>query len=196
MRLGQVATQWATVVVLLLIVAGLAYWKPEWLSPEISSRPAGKNHSGGAYRAIDGDSFSLGDSEIRLHGIDAPEFRQTCRDDEGRQQPCGKMARDALSRLIRSGTVTCRAIERDRYGRQVSVCKAGGTEINRAMVEAGWAFAYRRHAIEYVAAERDARAARHGMWQWQVERPEDYRNRTRSLEGGLGPSARGAFKDD
>ncbi len=196
MRLGHVATQWATVAVLLLIVAALAYWKPEWLSPEISSRPAGKNHSGGAYHAIDGDSFSLGDSEIRLHGIDAPEFRQTCRDDAGRQQPCGKMARDALSRLIRSGTVSCRVIERDRYRRQVSVCKVGGTEINRAMVTEGWAFAYRRHALEYVSAEREAKAARRGMWQWQVERPEDYRNRTRSLEGSLAPNTRGNVTDD
>lgn len=196
MRLGHVATQWATVAVLLLIVAALAYWKPEWLSPEISSRPADKSRAGGAYHAIDGDSFSLGESEIRLHGIDAPEYRQTCRDGAGKQQPCGKMARDALSRLIRNGTVTCREIERDRYGRQVAVCKVGGTEINRAMVAEGWAFAYRRHAIEYVADEREARMARRGIWQWQVERPEDYRNRTRSLEGSLGPSAGGAFKDD
>lgn len=196
MRLGHVATQWATVAVLLLIVAALAYWKPEWLSPEISSRPADKSRAGGAYHAIDGDSFSLGESEIRLHGIDAPEYRQTCRDGAGKQQPCGKMARDALSRLIRSGTVTCREIERDRYGRQVAVCKVGGTEINRAMVTEGWAFAYRRHALEYVSAEREAKAARRGMWQWQVERPEDYRNRTRSLEGSLGQSAGGAFKDD
>lgn len=196
MRLGHVATQWATVAVLLLIVAGLAYWKPEWLSPEISSRPSGKNHTGGAYRAIDGDSFSLGDSEIRLHGIDAPEYRQTCRDGAGKEQPCGKLARDALSRLIRNSMVTCRVIERDRYRRQVSVCMAGGTEINRAMVAQGWAFAYRRHASEYVTDERDAKAARRGMWQWQVERPEDYRNRTRPLEGSLAADGSDNVTDD
>lgn len=191
MRLGHVATQWATVLVLLAVVAALAIWKPEWLSPEISSRPSGKGSGGGSYHAIDGDSFSLGETEIRLHGIDAPEYRQTCRDDGGKMQPCGKMARDALSALIRKGEVSCQVMDRDRYSRQVAVCKAGAVEINREMVRLGWAFAYRKHALAYAGAEREAKAARRGMWQWTVERPEDYRNRSRSFEGSLG-----GFKDE
>ena len=38
----------------------------------------------GPAQAIDGDSIRLLGEELRLQGLDAPEFRQTCRDDAGR----------------------------------------------------------------------------------------------------------------
>lgn len=186
------ATQWATVFVLLTIFAAIAYWRPDWISGEVTSRPSQQQPAGGGYHAIDGDSFTLGQTEIRLHGIDAPEYRQTCRSDDGAAQPCGKMARDQLSRLIRTGTVTCRWIERDRYGRQVSECKAGALDINREMVRLGWAVAYRKHSLAYLSAEADAKKARRGIWQWDFEPPESYRTHARSYQGGLG----GGFKDE
>ena len=39
----------------------------------------------GAAEAIDGDSLRLAGEELRLEGIDAPEYRQTCRDKTGRE---------------------------------------------------------------------------------------------------------------
>ena len=197
MRAGALATQWATVLVLLALFAAIAYWRPQWVSGEVSSRPTQDRPAGGRYHAIDGDSFTLGDREIRLHGIDAPEYRQTCRAGGGKMVNCGKLARDELSRLIGAGTVTCRVIERDRYGRQVSDCMAGETNINREMVRNGWAVAYRRHLdgldlIRYAKDEQDAHAARRGIWQWVFETPETYRTHNRAFQGGLG----GTFKDD
>src|SRR5262245_39747615 len=47
----------------------------------------------------DGDSLTLGAERIRLRGIDAPEFEQTCRRD-GVDYPCGRQARQALVGLI------------------------------------------------------------------------------------------------
>ena len=35
----------------------------------------------GIGRAKDGDTLTVGDSEVRLFGIDAPEFDQTCKRD-------------------------------------------------------------------------------------------------------------------
>ena len=43
-----------------------------------------------------------------------------------------------------------------------------------------------------VAAEREAKSALRGIWQWQFDVPEDYRNRSRNFESGLG----GVFKDE
>ena len=181
MRWKNVAVQWATVLVLLAVVVGIQYFKPEWTGVEVNPRSAKDDN----YIAIDGDSFKAGDVEIRLHGIDAPEYRQTCKDVGGKQQPCGKMARDALSKMIRGRTIDCRIIERDRYGRQVSVCRDGEREINREMVRLGWAVAYRRHALGYVSVEREAKAAKRGIWAWTFDMPEDYRNRNRTVEGSM-----------
>ncbi|HLA03356.1 MAG TPA: thermonuclease family protein, partial [Aestuariivirga sp.] len=33
----------------------------------------------GSVHVVDGDSLRKGDTDIRLHGIDAPEYRQSCR---------------------------------------------------------------------------------------------------------------------
>lgn len=192
MRLRTLAAQWATVAALLALLAAIAYWRPEWLSPEISTRTTQDHPAGGAYHAIDGDSFSLGQTEVRLHGIDAPEYRQTCRSADRMAHPCGKMARDQLSRLIRSGEVKCRVLTNDRYGRQVSECSVGPTDINREMVRLGWAVAYRKHSRTFIPAEAEAKAARRGIWQWQFETPETYRNRSRAFEGNMG----GVFKDE
>jgi endonuclease YncB( thermonuclease family) len=180
-RWKSVAVQWATVLVLLGIVVAIQYFKPEWTGVQVNPKP----ERGDNYIAIDGDSFKAATVEIRLHGIDAPEYRQTCKDAGGKQQSCGKMARDALSKLIRGRSIDCRIIDRDRYGRQVSVCKDGTLEINREMVRLGWAVAYRRHALNYVAAEREAKAAKRGIWAWTFEMPEEYRNRSRAVEGNM-----------
>jgi len=39
----------------------------------------------------------------------------------------------------------------------------------------GWATAFRRYSVEYVATEARARASRAGIWQWDFQSPEDFR---------------------
>jgi endonuclease YncB( thermonuclease family) len=179
MRWRSVQYEWAGVVFLLAVLLLINYLKPEWTGVVIGTQ----QQRGTTYQAIDGDSFKAGNVEIRLHGIDAPEYRQSCFDKQRKQHPCGKLARDALSNLIRARTVSCKTIDRDRYDRQVSVCKDDTLEINREMVRQGWAIAYRRHALNYVAAEREAKAAKRGIWAWDFERPEDYRAKNRAVQG-------------
>ena len=43
----------------------------------------------GKSRVIDGDTIWIGDTKIRLHGIDAPEMKQICRTSKGKEQLCG-----------------------------------------------------------------------------------------------------------
>jgi endonuclease YncB( thermonuclease family) len=171
-RWRSVGYEWAAVLLLLGVLLAIHTFKPEWTGITMGPTSTAQR----SYVAIDGDSFRAGDVEVRLHGIDAPEYRQTCRDGGG-SVACGKLARDALSKLLRGREVRCSIIERDRYGRQVSVCRDGDRDINREMVRQGWAIAYRRHAQAYVSAEREARLARRGIWAWDFEMPEDFRNR-------------------
>src|SRR5262245_43380165 len=49
----------------------------------------------------DGDSITLHGERIRLRGIDAPEYMQTCERD-GVTYPCGRRSREALARLATS----------------------------------------------------------------------------------------------
>lgn len=139
----------------------------------------------GAAQAIDGDSLRQGDAEIRLHGIDAPEYQQACRDRAGAEWPCGRQASYFLQDLVRGKTVVCTSLERDRYQRIVASCEAGGIRLNREMVKEGWAIAYRRHSTSYVASEEEARRARRGIWAGTFDEPETWRERQRTKRGAV-----------
>ncbi|MCP8937659.1 thermonuclease family protein [Alsobacter sp. SYSU M60028] len=122
--------------------------------------------------AIDGDSLRLGGVEIRLEGVDAPEYRQTCLRG-GREEACGHEARQALAALLASGGVRCDGSGRDRYGRTLAICTAGGRDLNREMVLAGHAVA----VDAYHAEEQEARRWKRGVWATVFERPADWRAR-------------------
>ena len=189
------AAQWLVVAVLVLVLVTLARLHPEWFANPETRYPEEPARIG-RYDPIDGDSFRLGKREIRLHGIDAPEYRQTCTTADGAAVPCGKMARDALTRLARNGEVKCALVEYDRYRREVSECTAGSTNLNREMVRLGWAVAYRKHSLAYAAAEDEARAAKRGIWAMRFDRPEVWRNRNRTLQGNMGGVATDEIKDE
>jgi endonuclease YncB( thermonuclease family) len=99
----------------------------------------------------DGDSLTLGVERIRLRGIDAPEFNQTCMKG-GKTYPCGRESRQALQRLVAAGKLVCEGWERDKYDRFLATCKAGDINLNRRQVETGWAISYG----DYLDAERQA----------------------------------------
>jgi endonuclease YncB( thermonuclease family) len=126
----------------------------------------------GAARVIDGDSLVVAGAEIRLFGIDAPEYLQVCTR-VGRPWNCGMEAADMLRTMVAGREIACRARDRDRYGRTVAVCLAGGLDLSAAMVKGGFAVAYGA----YQADEREARDARRGIWGSAFERPAAWRAR-------------------
>ncbi len=69
----------------------------------------------GRYAAIDGDSLRKDGSELRLFGIDAPEYNQNCSNRMGGDYPCGREAQRALARLIGQAELKCFIHETDRY---------------------------------------------------------------------------------
>lgn len=130
----------------------------------------------GDVRVLDGDTLKIAGTNYRLHGIDAPEKAQRCQKD-GLDWLCGQEAAAHLRRLIGSRPVRCVEQDRDRYGRVVAVCSAGDTELNRAMVRAGLAWAYLAYSRDYEAAEWEAQLLGHGIWapSVQAEPPWDWR---------------------
>jgi endonuclease YncB( thermonuclease family) len=131
----------------------------------------------GKARVVDGDTIWIGETKIRLHGIDAPEMKQTCRTSKGKEQLCGQLAKQALQRLIQGQDITCKGDERDRYGRLIAVCYTGPYDLNAKMVRQGWALAYRRYSMDYVDDENAAKVARKGLWRGEFVPPWEWRNK-------------------
>jgi endonuclease YncB( thermonuclease family) len=136
-------------------------------------------HPAGAVIINDGDSLTLGTERIRLRGIDAPEYAQICTKN-GAAYACGLRSREALARLVNGKAVSCSGSERDRFGRLLGVCEAGGVDLNRTQVATGWAIAYGG----YFEEEKQARLRRLGLWAGSFDRPRDWRDsHGRMVEG-------------
>ncbi|WP_319583921.1 thermonuclease family protein [uncultured Pseudodesulfovibrio sp.] len=114
---------------------------------------------------VDGDTVTVvteGGSgvRVRLYGIDCPE----------RKQPGGKGATDYVKSVI-GKVVGVEEIDRDRYGRSVSIVTiSDGRVLNRMILEQGWAWVYLRYCRlpvcgEWEELEAEAREKRLGLWQ-------------------------------
>ena len=132
----------------------------------------------GVPRVVDGDTIVFNDDRVRLHGIDAPESKQQCLIG-GENYECGKNATVGLRKFIGDEIVTCVSSKKDRYQRLIAVCTLGGIDINAAIVEAGWAVAYRRYSKDYVHAETQAEEAGVGIWAGSFELPWEWRKKNK-----------------
>ena len=130
----------------------------------------------GAARVIDGDLLEIAGVRVRLHGIDAPERDQDCRDAGGKSYSCGRASMRALTAAIAGRSVTCTPVQVDQYNRDVALCTVDDDDLGEAMVRGGHALDYARHSRgRYAAAEREARAARRGLWAGTFETPAVWR---------------------
>lgn len=129
----------------------------------------------GIARAKDGDSLMVGSREVRLFGIDAPEFDQQCKR-AGQNWACGSAAADKLASLVTGKDVRCEAVGTDQHERTLARCTVGATDVNRVMVASGFATAYRHYSADYVSAEESAKANKRGIWAGSFELPSDYRH--------------------
>ncbi|MBC6405414.1 MAG: thermonuclease family protein [Rhodospirillales bacterium] len=127
----------------------------------------------GPASVTDGDSIEIDGRRIRLYGIDAPEFEQSCRTAAGRVWRCGQEAAAALAGKIGSAPVTCQV--RGNDGRAVAVCRQGGADLNAWLVQQGLALAYRYFSTDYLPEEENARRARRGLWQGAFVKPWNWR---------------------
>jgi endonuclease YncB( thermonuclease family) len=126
-------------------------------------------------RVVDGDTIEVDGTRIRLYGIDAPEAGQACAERGGGTWACGKAAITAVERLVAGGELACDDRGPDDYGRTLAVCTAGGAELNRALVDDGLAWSFRRYSHDYDEAEDAAHARGVGIWQAETEPAWQYR---------------------
>jgi endonuclease YncB( thermonuclease family) len=131
----------------------------------------------GISRIVDGDTIWIDKTKIRLHGIDAPETKQECKQADGSPYLCGATSTDALRVLIGSNPIRCEGDTYDRYQRLIAVCYIGTVNLNAELVRQGWALAYRRYSKEYISAEQEAQAAKRGIWAGEFEPPWEWRRK-------------------
>lgn len=162
------------VFAIIALLAAYAYFKkPSRTLPPVIA---------GSATVIDGDTISIAGTHIRLEGIDAPEWEQTCGDAKGASWPCGRQASRELSALIRGVKLTCKTSDFDQYDRVLAVCSLpDGSSVNAWLVRQGWAVAFSRARL-YTSTEADAKAARRGLWQGDFTRPSEWRERERQPE--------------
>ena len=106
---------------------------------------------------VDGETLRLGTTIIRLSDLAAPARGEAC----AAGPDCGSQATAALAALVKDQQVACQIAQHDPGERLVARCKAGGRDINAALVQGGWARAL-SHDLE--AVQSDARAHRRGLW--------------------------------
>jgi len=129
----------------------------------------------------DGDSFVLNGVEIRLWGIDAPEYFQTCQKN-GINYACGKESRAFLEALLTTiSLITCQQKTQDqRETRQVSQCFIKGKDIAEIMVRGGHAIDYRYFSKGYyLAAQNQAKTDKIGIWAGKFITPREWRKNNR-----------------
>lgn len=125
----------------------------------------------GRAQAVDGDTLRIGSTRVRLTGLDAVEREQSCTDAGGKDWACGEAARAFLADAVAGATTRCRSEGRDRYGRTLAKCEAGGGDLGDAIVRAGWAVA----DLEYGLALADARLRQRGIWAGRFDDPAAWR---------------------
>lgn len=145
----------------------------------------------------DGDTLTVLDRgkrqhRVRLLGIDAPE----------RSQDFGERARQSLADLVFRKQIHVVVPKPDRYGRLLGKVMIGGTDVNLEQLRAGMAWYYRQYEADvfkddrpvYDRAEREAKAAKRGLWaDPRPVPPWEFRRAGREArEAPDGPAARPA----
>ena len=111
----------------------------------------------GRASVVDGDTIEVGDTTVRLYGIDAPEAGQKCNQVGSGTWPCGTRATEAIAALVEDREVTCRSLGKDDFDRVLGICETGDVIVNRKMVADGHAWAFVKYADDYIDVEARAR---------------------------------------
>jgi endonuclease YncB( thermonuclease family) len=133
----------------------------------------------GVPKIREADQIAIGNTRIRLSGIDAPSVDQLCLNTKGDRWTCGVAARDELIKHTDNKSWTCHLGQSDRRGHVMARCEVGGEDIQKWLVRSGWALAYKRFSHDYDADEAHARDQKAGMWQGAFIAPWDWRVRNK-----------------
>ena len=135
------------------------------------------NKFSGKASVIDGDSLKVDGKEVRLFGIDAPEYAQTCFDSNNSEYSCGKISRFFLIKLVSKKNVECLYAQKDKYDRFLSKCTIEGISINEALIKNGMAVIYDFTEADdkMIELEKSAKEQKLGIWKGAFQLPKEYR---------------------
>ena len=125
-------------------------------------------------KVVDGDTIVLNGEKIRFSGIDAPELKQTCID-ENQKVFCGALAKMFLIKKIGNETLECISEGKDIYNRTLAECFIDDESLSSFLVRSGYAFAYRKYSKKFIEDEEFARANKLGLWSMKFQYPWDFR---------------------
>lgn len=151
-----------------------------------------QSFAGRVLSVTDGDTLVVargrGQVTVRLYGVDAPEGSQAY----------GAEATRALRALVLDRVVTITMRDVDAYGRTVGEVTVGGVNVGESLVRAGaaWHFTRYSNSAALARAEREARAARRGLWaQPGAVPPWEFRERAAAAASSSGAvKAAGPFR--
>ena len=117
--------------------------------------------TGKAY-VTDGDGIRVAGQEVRLAGLDAPEWDQKARHRDGYWFNHGKRVKSALIQEIGGKHVRVSVESVDKFGRLLGTVTYKGRDIGEWLVREGHAIV--AYSDRYIHVEREAREAKRGMW--------------------------------
>lgn len=137
-------------------------------SAVVMAAPVGaQRFAGRVLEVTDGDTVVVargrGQVDVRVFGIDAPEGAQ----------PYGREARALLSKRVLGRLIDVEMKDVDTYGRIVGIISLAGVNIGEDLVRDGAAWHYAQYSDDagLAAAEREARAAKRGLWNAPAPQP-------------------------
>jgi endonuclease YncB( thermonuclease family) len=157
----------------LLALAGLFLFAPAAFAQSASAGDIVK----GRAHIVDGDTLEIGTRRVHLYGVDAPEPEQKC-ERRGKPWRCGMEATFAMAALLETHWLTCEQRGTDTAGDMVAVCRMGaplGPVVNEEIVRRGWALVLPPAHADYAAAEKQAKAAKLGIWSGSFVAPWEWR---------------------
>lgn len=116
--------------------------RPSEETRERSVSPSSSAFSGTVTQVVDGDTIRVSghDPRIRLFGIDAAEM----------DSAAGRRAKARMQDIAGGKWVSCRAVDVDRYGRTVAICKlSNGQDIGGRLIADGYAQEFCRYSLGY-----------------------------------------------
>jgi endonuclease YncB( thermonuclease family) len=138
----------------------------------------------GRVAIIDGRTlwFARSAEKVRLAGVDICEVPQWAFDPQRfanstvmKPVPCGALARAWLKRVVGDARVICRTAASARAGEYVGTCFTRGHDLAVEMLRVGWARVTSPPSAQYLRWQRQAMAARYGMWASYVLDMDEWR---------------------
>lgn len=133
----------------------------KYRSTKVRSRNTSEVITGKAF-VTDGDGIRIAGREVRIVGIDAPEWDQRAKHADGRWFNHGKIVKSALIKEIGGKQVRVLPEDTDKFGRLIGAVIFEDRDIGEWLVREGHAIA--AYDDRYRIVEREARREKRGMW--------------------------------